>query len=81
MTNREWLHSLSDEQFAEFLADSLFVRINTYSNCPQVFPIGVKYISRRYTQQVMGLRDWLSRPQEFTVDGINSGILDNSIFE
>lgn len=80
MTNREWLHSLSDEQFAEFLADSLFVRINTYSNCPQVFPIGVTYISRRYIQQVMGLRDWLSRPQEFTVDGVNSGILDNLIF-
>ena len=60
MTNREWLNTLTDEQFANFLTFGLYVKYKSIPDMPTMFSI--KNVTYQYAQSIIGLTEWLSQP-------------------
>lgn len=65
MTNRQWLHALTDEQFAKFLTVGLRVKSKHYIGFP--FDISIADIANNYTSSAPGIEKWLSMPQDYEV--------------
>lgn len=69
MTNREWLESLTDEQFALFLTSGVpIVDKEAYYGIGTVSCVSIQDIKWRYIQSTTGIEQWLSSPQEFVID-------------
>ena len=65
-TNREWLESLTDKQFAQFLVHGLKVVSAHYMGC-YPFHINITCVASKYTQSELGIEKWLSMPQDYEV--------------
>lgn len=59
MTNREWLKSLSDEDFALWLCDGYPESFEQSNGKTITYNTGVHIIGRRYTDSLGGLQVWL----------------------
>lgn len=56
MTNREWLNSLTDDDFVLFLTDSMPKKLDRFE-----YNWGLRSILIGYLQSQEGLRDWLKQ--------------------
>lgn len=59
MTNREWLESLSDEDFALWLCDGYPESLEQSNGKTITLNTGAHIIGRGYTDSLGGLRGWL----------------------
>lgn len=65
MTNREWLQGLSDEELARFLTEGLLVTSTRWDGTP--YFMNIRQIANNYMLSVFGIKEWLSKEQEFEV--------------
>lgn len=66
MTNREWLNTLSDTQFARFLTNGLFCKY-TWDDSDFTVLVSLQRVLFRGTCSEDTLFHWLSEEQEFDV--------------
>ena len=67
MTNREWLATLTDKEFAEFAVDGVYARRLGTQNA---FPVSAKMVYLQYTQSALGFEQWLAQPQEYEIEDL-----------
>ena len=73
MTNREWLDSLSDEEYAKFIANGLLVKLKGYDGKPIYgiilpnFSFGASTLCGHYMASEKGIKEWLCASQSYEV--------------
>ena len=63
MTNREWLNSLTNDEFANWLCDAMYDEDLSRKLGTDVY-IGISQIKFAYTDSRLGLKQWLGERKE-----------------